>query len=165
MVTRPSYLFRIDSTNSVSGGNGPSISIPDSRNAVRAGLVSRSSSSPMQPFSPACGLIAAAASFGCSIPSARTASYSSSATRMISALTASFGTSARLTWQVTKTMRSEPEDCIITKLRHSQSSAIRSVCPVNGIPARLTAYLFIGAVTIASTSPASASFVAAVSAS
>ncbi|MPN34218.1 hypothetical protein SDC9_181711 [bioreactor metagenome] len=119
----------------------------------------------MQPFSPACGLIAAAASFGRAIPSALIASFSSFVTRTISARVASFGTSASGTWQVTNTMRKLPDDCIITKSRQLHSSAIRSVCPVNGIPARLTAYLFIGAVTIASAFPASTSRVASVSAS
>ena len=60
------------------------------------------------------------------------------------------GTSLSAIWVVTKTMCIFPEDCIIAKSFTPHTSAINSVCPVKSIPARLTAYLFMGAVTIAS---------------
>ena len=78
-------------------------------------------------FPSACGLIAAMASPGSGIPSARIALQSRRAVSTIRSRVANFVTSFSGIWVVTKATRRESADCIMAKSAVPQSSAISSV--------------------------------------
>ena len=127
--------------------------------------MTRRSSSPMIPASPACGFRPQTAIFGRRSPKSRTASQVSSMTSRTPRAVMSDGTCASGTWIVARLTRSGPPTSIIAcRLAFVRAASI-SVCPGNGLPAARMASLLIGAVTIASTKPSRARWTAPATAS
>ena len=151
--------------NSVSAAKGPETSIPSARNVASAGPITRSSSSPSSPASPAWGFKPQTAMRGDAIPKSRTSPSCSErpAATTRSSVTAS-ATARSGMWAVTSPTRSDgPARSIVTGPEAAQASR-HSVWPVTGSPQRPSSALCQGRVTTAAISPRSALSVACLSA-
>src|SRR6185503_4158487 len=141
----------------VSAGYGPSAAMPFARAAAMAGRITRCSSSPKSPSSPACGFrpSTATARFG-PHPKFRSAAAANSSVRVSGATASASGTSRSARWTVARRIRNAPPTKSIFVSGTPASAPRNSVWPGCGYPAARSAIFEIGAVTIPSARPASA---------
>src|SRR5579884_2908912 len=140
-----------------SAGTGPVTWRPEARASSIPGPISRISSSPIFPPSPAWGLRAATAILGEGKPSSR---RTRAIVRRVSRTRARVtwaSASRRARWRVRKKIRRLPITNMVSDSELPASAASISVWPGYGYPAAHSASLWRGAVAIAWTSPASAS--------
>jgi hypothetical protein len=142
----------------VSGGKGPCASMPSARAAAMAGAMTRCSSSPNSPPSPACGFSPATAMRGDPPAQAGTAAWvMRSVCSTASKVTASMARRSDR-WMVTSTTRSSSLASIMRTGGKGWPGSAASDCsisvwPGKSTPAAASASLWIGAVTMPAASP------------